>query len=64
MTSNPAVVAPIVRIILRYGVGLVFGAELADTIAGDPDVVLLLATAVAVATEAAYGYAKKKGLST
>jgi hypothetical protein len=64
MTLNPVAIAPVVRIVLRYGVGLVFGAELANTIAGDPDLVLLLATAVGIATEAAYAYAKKKGLNT
>lgn len=56
--------APLIRIILRYGVGAVFGMELGNLLAGDPDVVLLLATGVGVATEVVYAYAKKKGWTT
>ncbi|HEY7822117.1 MAG TPA: hypothetical protein VIG24_04765 [Acidimicrobiia bacterium] len=57
-------IAPIIRIVLRYGVGLVFGMEVGSLLAGDPDVVLLVATGVGVATEAVYAYAKKKGWAT
>lgn len=64
MTLTPAVIAPIARIFLRYGVGFVFGTELAHVLSGDPDVVMALATLVAIATESAYAYAKKKGLNT
>lgn len=56
--------APLIRIILRYGVGAVFGMELGNLLAGDPDVVLALAAAVGVATEVVYAYAKKKGWAT
>ena len=56
--------APITRIILRYGVGLVFGMEIGSLLAGDPDVVLLVAAGVGVATETVYTYAKKKGWAT
>jgi len=56
--------APIARILLRYGVGLVFGMEIGSLLAGDPDVVLFVATGVGVATEAVYAYAKKKGWAT
>jgi len=56
--------APLVRITLRYGVGAVFGMELGNLLAGDPDVVLVLATGVGVATEVVYAYAKKKGWAT
>lgn len=57
-------IAPIVRIVLRYGVGAVLGMEAGSLFAGDPDVVLLVATGVGVATEAVYAYAKKKGWVT
>lgn len=57
-------IAPIVRIALRYGVGAIFGMEVGSLLAGDPDVVLLVATGVGVATEAVYAYAKKKGWAT
>ena len=56
--------APIARIILRYGVGLVFGMEVGGLLAGDPDVVLLVATSVGLATEVVYAYAKRKGWAT
>lgn len=56
--------APLVRIMLRYGVGAVFGMELGNLLAGDPDVVLVLATGIGVATETVYAYAKKKGWAT
>lgn len=56
--------APIIRIVLRYGVGLVFGMEVGSLLAGDPDVVLLVAAGVGVATETVYTYAKKKGWTT
>lgn len=57
-------IAPVVRILLRYGVGAVFGMEVGSLLAGDPDVVLLLAAGVGAATEAAYVFAKKKGWTT
>jgi hypothetical protein len=57
-------IAPIARIILRYGVGAVFGMEVGGLLAGDPDVVLLVATGIGVATEVVYAYAKKKGWAT
>jgi hypothetical protein len=55
---------PIARIILRYGVGLVIGMEAGEMLAGDPDIVGVVALAVGVATEAAYAYAKRKGWAT
>jgi hypothetical protein len=57
-------IAPIARIILRYGVGAVFGMEVGSLLAGNPDVVLLVATGIGVATEVVYAYAKKKGWAT
>jgi hypothetical protein len=56
--------APIARIILRYGVGAIVGASQAELLAGDPDVVSMLALAVGAAVEAAYVLAKRKGWST
>ena len=57
-------IAPVVRIILRYGVGAVFGMEVGSLLAGDPDVVLLVAAGLGAGTEAVYTYAKKRGWST
>jgi hypothetical protein len=57
-------IAPVVRIVLRYGVGAVLGMEVGSLLAGDPDVVLLVAAGVGAATEAAYVFAKKKGWAT
>ena len=40
-----------------------FGMEAADTLAGDPDVVMVIAALVGVGVEAAYAVAKRKGWS-
>lgn len=56
--------APIVRIILRYLVGAVIGASQADMLAGDPDVVTVLALALGAAVEVIYAFAKRKGWAT
>lgn len=56
--------APIARILLRYGVGVVFGMEMGRLLAGDPDMVLVVAGFVGVAVETAYTYAKRKGWAT
>jgi hypothetical protein len=56
--------APIARIVIRYGVGIVLGADAADIVAGDPDLISVVATAIGVITEAVYAYAKKKGWAT
>jgi hypothetical protein len=55
--------APIARIVIRYGVGLVFGLEAGNLLAGDPDTVLIAAAVIGVVTEWAYAYAKKQGWS-
>lgn len=52
------------RIVLRYGVGGVLGMEAGSALAGDPDLVMLLAAAIGAATEAAYVLAKKRGWMT
>jgi hypothetical protein len=56
--------APIARILIRYGVGVVLGADAASIMAGDPDLVSVVAAVIGVATEAVYAYAKKKGWAT
>ena len=56
--------APLARIAVRYGVGLVLGANAADLIAGDPDIMALIAAGIGVAVEAVYVFAKKKGWAT
>lgn len=57
-------IAPIIRIVLRYGVGAILGLHVGDMLAGDPDIVMMIAAAVGAATEAGYGLAKKKGWAT
>lgn len=56
--------APIARIIIRYVVGLAIGADSADLLAGDPDVVTMFAMSIGLAVEVAYGLAKRKGWAT
>lgn len=57
-------IAPLIRIVLRYGVGAMFGMEIGQMLAGDPDVVMLLAAGVGVATETVYVMAKRRGWAT
>ena len=54
----------IARIILRYGVGLTLGMNTGSILAADPDVVVLVAAGVGVATESLYSVAKKRGWVT
>lgn len=56
--------APISRILLRYAVGIVLGMEAGAMLAGDPDVVMVVAALIGAATEAAYVIAKRKGWAT
>ena len=51
---------PLTRITLRYGVGIVFGMEMAT----DPDVMAVVALLVGAAVEIVYGIAKKNGWAT
>lgn len=53
--------APIARIILRYIVGLIIGADAANLLAGDPDVVSVVALGIGLAVEVAYAFAVKRG---
>ena len=56
---------PIVRIVLRYGVGGLFTASVGDMLASDPDAVnvgvAVLSGAVSAATEWFYTRARKTG---
>lgn len=60
--------APITRILLRYGVGLVAGWQVGDILAGDTDVVDLASTGLSVAAAAAtewwYRRARQSGGET
>lgn len=53
--------APIARIIIRYGVGLVAGLAMGNQLAADPDLVLVVAGVIGAATEGAYALAVRKG---
>lgn len=60
--------APIARIAIRYGVGLIIGADAAATMLADPDVVSTTATVIAAAaglvTETLYALARRRGWAT
>jgi len=56
--------APIARILVRYAVGLIIGADAADIAAGDPDVISLVAVAIGAAVEVIYSAAKRRGWAT
>jgi len=53
------------RIVLRYGAGTLFGATVGVTLSADPDLAMVVGTAVSVimgaAVEYTYALAKKKG---
>lgn len=56
---------PLIRIVLRYGVGLIFGMEAGEYLAGDPDLVMLIASGVTmIATEGWWWWARKTGRDT
>jgi hypothetical protein len=56
--------APIVRIIIRYAVGLIVGVDAADVLARDPDVVTVSALVLGAAVEVIYAFAVRKGWTT
>ena len=64
MGDNVMALTPYVRIILRYGAGVVLGLEAGDILAGDPDVVLAVAMAMSLIAERAYAIAKRNGMPT
>lgn len=64
MKSQFSAYAPIARIVIRYGAGAVVGADMADVLAGDPDLVTVAAAAIGAGVEAAYALAKRRGWAT
>jgi hypothetical protein len=52
---------PLARIVIRYGVGIVLGANAANIAVGNPDLVTVVAGALGAANEAVYIIAKRKG---
>ena len=56
--------APIARIILRYGIGYLAGSNVGEALALDPDAVMALALGLGAAVEWAYARAKAKGGAT
>jgi hypothetical protein len=60
--------APLARIVVRYGAGLIFGASAADAILVDADIMnyvtMGLGVIMTAVTEAAYSQAKKRGWAT
>jgi hypothetical protein len=56
--------APFARIVVRYIVGAFIGMDAGATLAGDPDVVTVVALGIGAAVEIAYAVARKKGWST
>jgi hypothetical protein len=56
--------APFARIVVRYIVGAVIGMDAGATLAGDPDVVTVVALGIGAAVEVAYAVARKNGWST
>jgi hypothetical protein len=55
---------PYARIVLRYGIGYLLGAEMGEALSMDEDLVNALAIAMMVMVEGAYAWAKKKGWAT
>lgn len=53
--------SPIARIIIRYIVGAIIGADAADALAGDPDIITVAALAIGAAVEVIYSQAVKRG---
>ncbi len=55
---------PIARIVLRYGIGYVVGSETGEVLALDPELVNMVAIAMAACVEGFYAFAKRKGWAT
>ena len=55
---------PIARNVVRYGAGALIGTDAANIMAGNPDLVSLVALGIGLAVEAFYGFAKRKGWAT
>ena len=61
MDERAFALTPFVRLLLRYGAGVILGLEAGDILAGDPDVVAAVALALALIIERAYAIAKRDG---
>ena len=61
MDERAFALTPFVRLLLRYGAGVILGLEAGDILAGDPDVVLAAAMAMSIIAERAYAIAKRNG---
>jgi len=55
---------PLARILLRYGIGYLAGSQVGESLAMDPDAVLVLSLALGALVEGAYALAKRKGWAT
>ena len=53
--------APIARIVLRYGIGYLAGSNVGEALAMDPDAVMALSLALGALVEWAYARAKSRG---
>lgn len=56
--------APYARIIVRYIVGAIIGADAANVLSADPDLITVIALVIGAAVEALYEIAKRKGWAT
>ena len=56
--------APVARIVVRYVVGVVIGMDAGEALAGDPDVITMVALAIGAAVEGVYALAKRNGWTT
>jgi hypothetical protein len=55
---------PYARIALRYGVAIFMGEGVGDALAGDPDMVFIVAGIIGASVEASYALAKRNGWAT
>lgn len=55
---------PTARIIIRYVVGVVIGADAESIMELNPDLITFVATGIGLVVEAFYAYAKRKGWPT
>ena len=56
--------APLARIVIRYVVGIIVGADTAGVMAADPDLITVVALGIGAAVEVIYGIAKRRGWAT
>lgn len=61
-------VGPIARIVVRYGMGMLFGAAVSDAVLNDPDLMNFIGIVLSMlgswAIERVYQEAKKRGWAT